>query len=48
MTKSSASTSPAPPHTPGRIGRIAWRAGWVLLAAVSMTLAYAGLVVAGR
>jgi hypothetical protein len=46
MTESSASPNPSRP--PGRAGRIAWRAGWVLLAAVSMTLAYAGLVVAGR
>jgi hypothetical protein len=36
------------PARPGRAGRAAWRAGWVLLVLVSMAVAYALLVVAGR
>jgi hypothetical protein len=31
-----------------RAARIAWRAGWVLLAAITMAVAYILLVVAGR
>ncbi len=33
---------------PRRRGRIAWKIGWVLLALVSMSVAYSVLVVGGR
>jgi hypothetical protein len=33
---------------PGHAARIAWRAGWVLLALVSMAIAYGALVYGGR
>ncbi len=48
------STSPHPAavpprgRRPGRAARVAWRAGWILLAAVSMAVTYVLLVVAGR
>jgi hypothetical protein len=38
---------PAPPRG-GRAGGVAWRIGWVLLAAVGMSASYAALVVIGR
>jgi hypothetical protein len=36
------------PRRPGRAARIAWRAGWVLLALISMAVSYGVLVYAGR
>jgi hypothetical protein len=32
----------------GRAARIAWRAGWVLLALVTMAITYGALVYGGR
>jgi hypothetical protein len=37
-----------PPRHPGRAARIAWRAGWVLVALISMAITYSALVYAGR
>ena len=37
-----------PPRYPGRAARIAWRAGWVLLALVSVAVTYGALVYSGR
>jgi hypothetical protein len=37
-----------PPPPPRRAARVAWRAGWVLLALASMAVTYGVLVVAGR
>jgi hypothetical protein len=48
MPDTAAAQRPPPPRRPGRAGAIAWRAGWVLLAAASMAVAYILLVVAGR
>jgi hypothetical protein len=36
------------PRRPGRAARIAWRAGWILLALVSMAISYIALVYTGR
>ncbi|MFK0156138.1 hypothetical protein ACIQVK_29220 [Streptomyces sp. NPDC090493] len=38
--------STPPPHS-GRAARAAWRTGWVLLALVSMAVAYVALVYRG-
>jgi hypothetical protein len=32
----------------GRVARMAWRTGWVLLALISMAVTYGALVYAGR
>jgi hypothetical protein len=48
MPEPAAPTRPSPPPRPGRAARIAWRTGWVLLAAVSMSVAYVLLVFGGR
>lgn len=37
-----------PPRHPSRAARAAWRTGWVLLALVSMAVAYIALVYRGR
>ena len=39
---------PATPHRRRRGRRIAWRAGWVLLALASFCVSYVLLVAAGR
>jgi hypothetical protein len=48
MPPSTDSRTPALPRHPGRAARLAWRTGWVVLALVSMAIAYAALVYAGR
>jgi len=40
--------APPPDRSRGRTARVAWRAGWFVLAALSMALTYILLVVAGR
>lgn len=40
--------SHALPRRSGRAARIAWRTGWVLLALVSMAIAYGVLIYLGR
>ncbi|MGD0924343.1 MAG: hypothetical protein ABR926_04035 [Streptosporangiaceae bacterium] len=48
MPESTVAPGPAPSPHRGRAGRVAWRIGWVLLAAVSMCVTYAALVFIGR
>jgi hypothetical protein len=48
MLQSTEPQNPSPPRHPGRAARIAWRTGWVLLALVSMAIAYGALVYGGR
>ena len=40
--------SHALPRQRGRAARLRWRTGWVLLALVTMAIAYSGLVYLGR
>ena len=48
FTRSQRGTTPTAGDRRGSAVRIAWWAGWAVLAAVSMTVAYILLVVAGR
>ena len=48
FTRAQRGTTPPAGGRRGRGARIAWWAGWVVLAAVSMTVTYILLVVAGR
>ena len=48
FTRSQRATTPTVGDRRGRAGRIAWWAGWIVLAAVSMTVTYILLVLAGR
>jgi hypothetical protein len=48
FTRPHPAAAPTRGSRPGRAARVAWRAGWILLAAVSLAVTYVLLVVAGR
>jgi hypothetical protein len=48
FTKGHRASTPPPSGRWARTAWVAWRAGWVVLAAVSMAVTYVLLVVAGR
>jgi len=48
MMQSTGSPTHAVARRPGRAARIAWRAGWVLLALISLAVTYGELVYLGH